>query len=612
MSAGFWKRNEKVVMTLLLLILAPTFAATGAMFFFFGERQVLRSDAMEVFGNTLTVQDRTIAQKELREISQVMAKRSYGPFYRQQTLMTLEDYIVLRGMADRLGVRVGETQKQEALRRAALDILQWYRVVNRPGMDLMDQAAVSAALMEESTNEVFNPDEYRAALRSEELGPRFTVEDFEAAVVRLARLAEVQGVVNSMAIAPEVEIYNDYVSQNEKRAVDFVQVPSTRFDAQATTLVDDPYLREYFANNLQRYRRQPSARLLVAKADRQQFELADYQPTIEEIQARYDADKATRYRQPRPAGWEPPEGYDPAVDDYRPLVDVIGAVEKSLKDEFAEKTERELLDAALTKAAGLKDQGVDFTLEELFPEEERGRIIFDEVDWFTRTGSYSIDERFRNPAEMTAVLFNDVDPNRKGEMSAVPLKNNSGMFIYRIDGFEEARDKTFEEALDDGGVVRDAERQKAKELTEEFLAEAVAKIRAGEMTLEEWAAAENYTVQSGDEPVNLRGVQLKFDGRQVPFGFNVIQEVFASTTEPGDITDPVVPAGGVNVFIAKLTELVPPSMDQWNTQSVGLENMVLGQHRSAMATAFSTGLHEIANIRYPRAPEQDEESGEGS
>ena len=103
MSAGFWKRNEKVVMTLLLLILAPTFAATGAMFFFFGERQVLRSDAMEVYGNTLTVQDRTIAQKELREISQVMAKRSYGPFYRQQTLMTLEDYIVLRGMADRLG-----------------------------------------------------------------------------------------------------------------------------------------------------------------------------------------------------------------------------------------------------------------------------------------------------------------------------------------------------------------------------------------------------------------------------------------------------------------------------------------------------------------------------
>ena len=35
MSTGFFKSNEKVIMTLLLLILAPTFAATGLVESFF-------------------------------------------------------------------------------------------------------------------------------------------------------------------------------------------------------------------------------------------------------------------------------------------------------------------------------------------------------------------------------------------------------------------------------------------------------------------------------------------------------------------------------------------------------------------------------------------------
>ena len=52
MSTGFFKRNERVVMTLLLILIAPTFAATGLISWWAGNAAAVAS--YEINGETVS------------------------------------------------------------------------------------------------------------------------------------------------------------------------------------------------------------------------------------------------------------------------------------------------------------------------------------------------------------------------------------------------------------------------------------------------------------------------------------------------------------------------------------------------------------------------------
>jgi len=621
MASGFWKSNEKVVMTLLLLILAPTFAASGVMYWWFTDGRQMKTKVYALYGGEISIQDLNLTKERVEKQLTVRAMRLYGPFgsYRGVSDQRALDTLKLEHLADELGLQVGETQAQQALRAAALDVLTWYQILRDRGWTPKTPQPLDYEEMREVYNStrndtVFNADEYVYAVTSGVLGAEMSVQSFEAAVIAATRTSIVPQLVQGIAVAPQAEVYNEFAAQRGTRTIEYVQVKSTRYEEQAALLVDEDYLRQVFDENPQRYKSDAAARLTVAKAVRENFIDPGYEPSLDEITAAYERDKATKYRQYRAPDWEKPEDYDPEVDDFKPLVDVLPAVEKTLKDARALAAEEELFATALAKAAELREAGTPFTLEELFDEGTAGTLVFEELDWFTRLESYQIDQRFRNPAEM-GLLFNDADPARVGEISSTPVPNVTGSFIYRIEGLEPPGQKTFEEAVAD--VTTEAERRKASDLTAEYLAEAVGKIRAGEITFEEWASNENYTVHAPEESLaRFDGSKLRIDDRPVPYANTMLNGVFDQTTAVGDITDPIVPAAGKELYLARLTGITGPPMDNWALESFSISMRVQQAHGASVNDQFDVRVNEAANliplfaVEEPAPPEEgiDEES----
>ncbi len=613
MSAGFWKRNEKVVMTLLLLVLAPAFGLTGIMTLVMSQGQQEGIEIYEIFGEKITVKELKIAQESLASQKVAGALRSVGPFGfppwqrsigagERETL----DYMIQLHQIDSLGLRPAGTQKQDALRDAALDVLTWYRVMEDRNWSAVPQDAY-AAFTAERENAAFNPDEYRQALMSGKMGIKLTVENFEKAILETARGSLLNTAVGEIAVASEKEMYDEYSAQRKKASVDFVQVSSDRFMDEARGLIDETFLREVYDANSSQYRKSAAFTLTVAKADRGKFTDPDFQPTLEQITARFDADKATRYRVPRAPDWVAPEGHNPEVDDYRDLTIVFTQVEAAVKDSHAQEREKVVLGAAIQKAAELREAGTEFALVDLFSAEDQEKIIFDTLDWFTAADLNAMDFKYRNFAVLRG-LFSDPSPDRIGEVSAEPVPVQNGDYIYMIAGVEGPRTESFEEAI--AKVTTNAERQKAKELANAFLAEWSNKIRdEEETTFETFAANENYTVHSSPEPLDRNsGFKLKINDRQVVAGRNLMQQVFDESLEPGGVTTPVEFQFDDNLYLAKLTEVIPPTMDQWLAAKPGLEQAVLRRHQTSIIARYQARLDELSAPK-DISPQRDPASG---
>ena len=618
MSEGFWKRNEKIIMTGLLLVLAPAFAFTTIMTWWLTEGRQQGMTIATMRGEKVSNKDYIVAREELVEILVAQQLRGLGPIgfppYSRVPgagEQMVQNYIVGRAEADRMGIEITGAQKQEVLRQAAKEVVTWYRVMRDRNWVNLDttpggrQEAYTAWASQVETANI-NLDEYRDALMSGKFGTKVSVENFEAAVLAGARLQLIPNAVMGLAYASEKEIYDTFNDQNQKRSLEFIQVSSDRFMEDARAAIDQAYLEEVYNANVNLYRKSSAFTIRVAKADRTKFEDPNFEPTLEQVQARYEADKETRYKIFRTPDWVPPEGYNPETDAYRDLIDVFTAVEKSVKDSFAQEEEAKVLNAALAKAKQLDAEGTEFTLEDLFPEQERERIIFDTIDWFTTVDLNGMDQKFRNPAKLRT-LFSDPSADRVGEMSTEIIPVSNGDYVYRIAGVEGPRVESLEEAIDK--VTRNAERKKAKELTSDFLAEWSTKISSGEESLESFAAAENYTIHASDEPLDrISGFKLKVDDRQVTAGRNVVQALFDETVEIGEVTSPVVYDFDDNVYIARLTEILPADMATWETRRPGIENQVLNNRRTSLSSRYGAARDLDADFRWVERDDDENES----
>ena len=199
MSAGFWKRNEKIIMTLLLLVLAPAFAFTGIMTWWLTQGRQEGQAVYRIHGDKYTLRDFNHARDELARRNQVSLMRQYGPFAFPPYNRTgaTEDatlsYLMRRGEIDQLGIQVAEQAKQKALREAALDVLTWYRVMrDRDWIVGVPTEALEAFNALRPAAKV-NLDEYVRAVKElpTKLSGRsavpMNVEDFEHAVLESAR-----------------------------------------------------------------------------------------------------------------------------------------------------------------------------------------------------------------------------------------------------------------------------------------------------------------------------------------------------------------------------------------------------------------------------------------
>lgn len=608
MSAGFWKRNEKIIMTLLLLVLAPAFAFTGIMTWWLTQGRQEGQAVYRIHGDKYTLRDFNHARDELARRNQVSLMRQYGPFAFPPYNRTgaTEDatlsYLMRRGEIDQLGIQVAEQAKQKALREAALDVLTWYRVMrDRDWIVGVPTEALEAFNALRPAAKV-NLDEYVRAVKElpTKLSGRsavpMNVEDFEHAVLESARDQSYLSLVTDLAIVTEREMYEEFKQDRQKRDFEYISVSSLQFEEQATEEIDEEYLRGVYEQAPQMYRKDASFQLLVAKADRDKFADPDYEPELAEIEAQYEKDKGTRYRIRHPDGWEPPENYDPEIDDYRNLADVFASVVTTLRDNRASEAESEVLSAAIEQANELIAAGTEWNLEDLFDDATKEKIIFDDLGWVTRANLGKLSFDYQNYAILNG-LFSNLDPNRIGEISRAAVANRNGDYIFKIVGFEPQSTKSFEDAIAD--VQTNAEKQKRKEICEDYLTEWVQKIRDDEeVTLESFAADENYTVQSSEEPLGRNeGSKLLSEGQRVLAGYQLVQALFADTNQVGEVTNPVMSPADDSLYIAKLKDIAPPDMAQWDLARPGLESRVRSQRQAALGNEFISKLEEKADVR---------------
>jgi len=598
MSAGFLKRNEKVLMTLLLLVLAPAFAFTGIMTWWFTQGRKLGEGVYRIHGRTYSAKEFEERSEELARIRRVNAARAFGPFYDARrtgaTDPLTREYLIQLHQLDELGLRVAGAKEQEALRDAALDVLTWYRVMQDRNWLVTGQDA-QMAYFAEREGAKFNKDEYRRAIAEPRFQLGLSVLEFEQAVLAGERLGLLSDIVEGLAAVSERELYDEYCLDRQKRHFDYVQVSSDRFIDAAREQVDEAYIRSVFDENPFAYRKEAAFDLRIARALRPKFVDPAFDPDLPVIEERYQRDRGTRYKVFRPADWVAPEGHDPE-SDFRPLPEVFEMVVQTLKDDDAQAREQEFLRAAIARAKELSASGSSWQLEDLFAPEEREKVVFQETGWFARKDVATLPAEIRNAAVLNG-LFTAIDPPAPGTIGPEPVTVSGGNYIYRVEGVETARPQTFEEAV--AKVTEDAERRKARELTVDHLTGWVSRIR-NEVgtTLATIAAAENTTVHSTETPLAVyEGGQLRIDGKPVLAGSALVQALFRECSEVGDVTEPVSNPADPSVYIAELRELSLPDMSQWETARPGLENRVRQRRSVAIRSQYAAESERRAEVR---------------
>ena len=135
MSTGFFKSNEKVIMTLLLLILAPTFAATGLVESFFSGGN---PDYYVVFGESVDAESFLKNRRQLSEALWINSIRRFGPYSNLSRFGSATADDVLRHLVfvhdlNARGIEPSEERKKEEIRAAALDMIAWHKVMEQSG-----------------------------------------------------------------------------------------------------------------------------------------------------------------------------------------------------------------------------------------------------------------------------------------------------------------------------------------------------------------------------------------------------------------------------------------------------------------------------------------------
>jgi hypothetical protein len=263
---------------------------------------------------------------------------------------------------------------------------------------------------------------------------------------------------------------------------------------------------------------------------------------------------------------EPPKLPDAVTEEAKKAAEKEAAEKKAKEDaEYAEK-KRQIDDEVIAKVDALlldiqNSEGKDFekrvaddgwtlVATELFPRsavpaELQGSTVSD------------------NPKPVADELFqltNSADPLTRFT-EALQLKDNAYL-IARLDGEEEARPKTFEEAKEEVRV--DYIAQKANEALKKDADEKAAKIREGLAAGKPFA---DLAKEAGLEPKS-HGPFKSTDKLEGEADTTTLFQA-ASTVEAGKLADPVIrPDGAVFVFVEKRELVKDPARDERINQAL--------------------------------------------
>lgn len=601
MSTGFFKRNEKVMMTLLLLLIAPTFAATGLVSWWAGNAG--SSASYVINGQTVTAQDFIEKRMELSETLWLQNVLRFGPYaarsdrFRQATVDDVLRQFVYENEILRVGLEPSDQSKDEGVREAALDICSWYRVMEQAGwLGTYQERFPDYAL--ERAEARLDMATYSAALSDDRFGIKMSKKDFEQTVIRNLRVQSLVESVVGAAVVGEKEVFDEFTSAHEKRVFELIQISVDNYMEQASDLTTPEDVEAMYNANPDQFVLANRLSVEVARIDRAKLrESISYEPTAEEIEARYEQDKNSIYRIRRPANYVPPEGATPD-DDIRPLADVFESVVSTLVQDRVVVQEEELLKNALDSLKAMEDAGETVPMEQGFPT-DLDYVEVRQIDPFVQRDVNQLEIDIKNPAAYATFFTQERREKgsvKPGEVYDSIVTNGRGNFIIRVIEMLPERTMTYDEAIEP--ALTAAQEAKAKEIVEEYAGAWVTRIQEGEegATLETFSEDGNFTIHEMEPISRSQSFNLKIDNRILPARIEVTEAGFALEAI-GGVGGPVTSDTDKSEYVIRLKEIADPDMALYSSLKTGIENRLRSDKQRALLEAFQVSMMENADIQ---------------
>jgi hypothetical protein len=599
MSTGFFKRNERVVMTLLLILIAPTFAATGLVSWWASNSAAVAY--YEINGETVSRDKFVETRDELSKSIWLLNVRRFGVFasrsdrFRLAKVPDVLKQLVFEDEIARLGIEPSDQSKTEAVREAVLDITTWYRVMELSGWTGIYQERAPDF---NSMRPIARVDmaTYTEALKSPNFGINMSKKEFEETVINSLRIDElVRSVVNA-AVVTEMEIFDEYSTQNERRVLDLIQVPIEIYMEEARELVTPDDIEATYNENPERFVLQNRLSVEVARVDRSALQrLTSYEPSAEEVEARYEKDKDTLWRIRRPENYVAPEGATPE-DNYRPLIDVFDAVVRAVTRDQAAVEEARLLQDALDQLNAMRDLGESVPMEQAFPEGLE-YIQIRQISPFLQREVSLLDNEVKNPAAYATFFLQEralPGSVKPGDLYESIAENSQGRFIIRVIEMLPERTMTFDEAIED--ALKVAEETQAKKLMVDGIEVSLQRVRDEEVTLEEVAQDLNLTIHPMEPMSRNQSFSLKIDNRVIDARVAVIADAFL-IEEEGDVVGPVTSDTAVSGYVVRLKGIEPPDMELFDVLRTGTESRLIRAKQQALLDAYELDRMAAADIK---------------
>ncbi len=604
MAKGFFKDNEKVLMTMLLLFIAPTFAFTGLASWWFGYGG--GNAAYEIFGERVSYADVLEKRTELANSSWLQGVLNYGYLGGQQRRGANTENVLQAFMFDHeieeLDLELSDLEVQEVLRNAAISMIAWHQVFKNSGQFATLQDDLTQFNNIRLTT-VFHSERYRQAILDPAMELGISVQEFESGVIRFRRRAKLIELVTSAAVVTEKEVYDGYLDQQQKRTFDIVSIGDQQFSEAALEEMDEEYFRKVYEDSPDDYKSPTRIQLEVARLVLASLRDDDYQPSSEEIEEYYEENKDL-WKIPRPLNYVPPEDAQPE-DDFRPITDVFEGIISRIRQDQAKEKEGEFLESALAAGKAHNAAGESFEMADLFGEASEFVEILT-TGPFGNTEYSKLEQWMRNAAHLSP-LFTDLrlDPNsfKPGTMSRAIVPGNQGGFIYRfVEIFPEAK-MDFEEAK--VMVFDDAQKVKAKELATEFVQEWIDSAPEGEtLTLESFAADQNLTVFTSEPVGRNEGYKLRIDTKAPLAQQEILLDGFL-LEEDGQLAGPVTNDRDPNVYVMSLKSIDSPDMVLYQAFRTSIEARIRREKQQVILDQYRADLSRKANIQVFNVLPQD-------
>ncbi|MCA8960235.1 MAG: SurA N-terminal domain-containing protein [Planctomycetes bacterium] len=578
-AADFFKRNEKVIMVVMLAIIAPTFAFTGLITAVIGTDDPV---VTRIYDEPVTKSELGQAQRQLFELHRIQMASQFGelalrPAAEQYLRVRVEDtfdFLMWLKEAERLGIRASDEEVADTIRDIAKGLIAHHQLM-KSGTVIDPSKPESRQIIDNAIESVqVTNSAYVAALTD----PKFcnsSPKVFERQIRDFLTVQKLQSIPVQAAVVSESEIWKKFCEENEERTFDIVRVSTESFAQAAAELLTEDDKRAAFEKYKVRYRVRDRVVLEVAKRSYDSVPV-----TEEELKKRWDEDKDALYIKTRSANPDQEPHTYFTIDERRE------ELTRDVREEKLKKQMEEYLAAAKVQKESMDLSTFDWST---VPASEPVEIF--DVGPIERFKESLADERVRNDPEFQSLLarFGQLE---EGQLCDAPVVVPDGVFVYAVKSKLPAEDAKFE----DVGIelLNDARKDKKVALAVQMLEEWKSEIEAGTATLESKAEANDYDVLHVGPVSRRQAAQLKDDqGQMIPGASSILYQGF-QITEKGTLSAPVTAPTKTEAYLVRYVDRQDPTSKDYASRRDQIEKQLLAAKRQELAKAYADELRARA------------------